>query len=199
MKISSPLSHNLTYLKWSKEKVKLPRFNVDRQTADKQCSYLQTGKMFVTWWKFGPFHVFERPRGQKTLKGSAPAVITAPELQMDLENFNKQETTSFLKKSPWDKRLSAEHQECVTGSRFWRVHPSRHCSKCKRALPVLPWLALKSNVKNIHLIKKSHGKNNLNKCTIASGQILRRQQQKCIHAVSETTVPLHHQQGNQSL
>lgn len=33
-----PLS--VTYLKWSKEEVKLPRFNVNRQTADKQCSYL---------------------------------------------------------------------------------------------------------------------------------------------------------------
>lgn len=115
-------------------------------------------KMFVTWWKFGPFHIFERPRGQKTLKRSAPAVITAPELQMDLENFNKQETTLFLKESPWDKRLSAEHREWVTGPRFWRVRPSRHCSKCKRALHFLPWLALKLNAKNIHLIKKSHGK-----------------------------------------
>lgn len=36
----TPESHPPTYLKWSKEQVKLPWFDVDRQTADKQCSYL---------------------------------------------------------------------------------------------------------------------------------------------------------------
>lgn len=56
--------HHVTYLKWSKEEVKLPRFNVDRQTADKQCSYLQTESMenyLITWWMFGVRLLSEKP------------------------------------------------------------------------------------------------------------------------------------------
>lgn len=59
--------HHVTYLKWSKEKVKLPRFNVHRQTADKQCSYLHTEsiKMILSRDEYLECGSFPSPRQQK--------------------------------------------------------------------------------------------------------------------------------------
>lgn len=87
--------HHVTYLKRSKEEVKLPRFNVHRQTADKQCSYLQTEHKidFITWWIFGVWLLSEPKTGETIFQALAPAIVAPPQILMDLRNFYKQEAT----------------------------------------------------------------------------------------------------------
>lgn len=149
--------HHVTYLKWSKEKVKLPRFNVHRQTADKQCSYLQTEsiKLILSRDEFLECDSFPSPRH---LSGARPCHRRS---SSNTDGFKELLQTGshflFLKESPWDRRLSPKHQKWVIRKRFWWARPSWNYCQWNRFWPFrasllfncefMSLLALNSNAK----------------------------------------------------
>lgn len=111
--------HHVTYLKWSKEKVKLPRFNVHRQTADKQCSYLQTESIKLILSRDEYLECDSLPRTKTSFRRSPLHIVAPPQILMDLRNFYKQEATFYFwrnHRETDDSRPTIRNESFVNGS-----------------------------------------------------------------------------------